>query len=58
MSPAELVKAGADLIAQLPPDVVTHAVSFLRALVNGDEEAAKRAATSAATARLFRAPVK
>ncbi len=46
------------LLAQLPPGVLGHVYDFAKALVDGDEEAAKRAATSAATERLFKAPVK
>jgi hypothetical protein len=45
------------LLAKLPAGVLGHVYDFAKALVDGDGEAAKRAATSAATERLFKAPV-
>ncbi len=59
--PTEIANAVAKiggLLAKLPPGVLGHVFDFAKALVDGDEEAAKRAATSAATERIFTAPVK
>lgn len=41
------------LISQIPPDVVPHAVEFLRGLAAGDNARAERAATLATTEQLF-----
>lgn len=48
----------AELLSKVPTGVIPHVLDFARALVDGDEEKAKRAATSAATQRIFYAPVK
>jgi hypothetical protein len=54
----EAIARIAELLGKLPPGVLGHVFDFAKALVDGDEEAAKRAATSAATQRIFSAPVK
>ncbi len=54
----EAIARIAQLLAKLPPGVIGHVFEFAKALVDGDEDAAKRAATSAATERIFTAPVK
>jgi hypothetical protein len=54
----EAVARIAGLLTKLPPGVLGHVFDFAKALVDGDEEAAKRAATSATTERIFNAPVK
>ena len=58
MSPAAvaaaLVSEGAALLTKIPPDVLVHAVSFVRALVEGDKLKASRAATSALVSRFWR----
>lgn len=46
------------LLGQLPQGTLDHVAEFVRALVNKDEDAAKRAATSAATSAIWAAPVK
>ncbi len=58
MQLSEPVARVAGLLAKLDPSTLTHVYDFAKALVDGDEEAAKRAATSAATERIFNAPVK
>ncbi len=57
MIPEAIARIG-ELLGKLPPGVIGHVFDFVKALVAGDEDAAKRAATSAATERLFHAPVK
>jgi hypothetical protein len=47
-----------DLLGKLGPSVIPHVADFVEALVNKDEDAAKRAATSAATDAIWSAPVK
>ena len=54
----EAVARVAALLTKLPPGVLAHIFDFAKALVDGDEEAAKRAATSATTERIFNAPIK
>lgn len=54
----EAIARIAELLGKLPPGVLGHVFDFTKALVDGDEEAAKRAATSATTQRIFSAPVK
>ncbi len=56
--PIAVVQEVAKLASHLPASVLGHLLDFVRALVDGDEEAAKRAATSAATERIFNAPVR
>ena len=46
-----------DLLGKLGPSVIPHVADFVEALVNKDEDAAKRAATSAATDAIWSAPV-
>lgn len=53
-----LVAEVAGFVAKIPPDVIPHVRDFVRALWEGDEDKAKRAATSALTARMFKAPVR
>lgn len=57
MSAAAILATAASLLSKLPPGVLGHVVDFIQAVFDGDEEKAKRAATSAATARIFNAPV-
>jgi hypothetical protein len=52
------IKEVAELLSKVPAGVIPHVLDFARALVDGDEEKAKRAATSAVTQRLFNAPVR
>lgn len=54
----ESVARVASLLTKLPAGVLVHVYDFAKALVDRDEEAAKRAATSAATEAIFNAPVK
>jgi len=58
MAPLGVITEVVRLLGKLPADVIPHTVAFIRALVDGDQSAAERAATSAATARMFRAPVR
>jgi hypothetical protein len=53
----EAVARIASLLTQLDTSVLAHVFAFAKALVEGDTEKAKRAATSAATERIFKAPV-
>ena len=54
--PPAVVEASAMLVKLMAkyPDVVTHVVSFVRALFEGDKLAASRAATSALVSRFWR----
>lgn len=58
MSPFAMVSKLIGFVDKLPIGTVSHIVDFVEALVNKDEDAAKRAATSAATSALWAAPVK
>jgi hypothetical protein len=58
IDPIKAVQEVAKLASHLPSGVLGHVLDFVRALVDGDQEKAKRAATSAATERIFKAPVK
>jgi hypothetical protein len=58
MNLPEAVARIAQVLTKLPPGVLGHVFDFAEALVAGDEDKAKRAATSAATERIFNAPVK
>jgi hypothetical protein len=54
----KLISETVNLLNKLPGGVLGHVYDFTTALVNGDKEAAKRAATSAITERIFNAPIK
>jgi hypothetical protein len=61
MAPLSIITKAVSLIGKLhraAPEAIPHTIAFIEALVDGDQKAAERAATSAATARIFRAPVK
>ena len=51
-----LVEEGISLLSKVPPEVIAHAVEFLRGLVDGDKARAERAATLATTEQLFERP--
>ncbi len=46
------------LLSQIPPEVIPHVIDFVRAVISGDQEAAKRAATLATTEQIFDSPKK
>jgi hypothetical protein len=52
----ELIKEGIALLSKVPPEVIPHAVEFLRGLASGDKARAERAATLATTEQLFERP--
>lgn len=58
MNIPEPVQEIAELLSKVPAGTLPHVLEFVRALVDGDQEAAKRAATSAATQQIFHAPIK
>lgn len=58
MSAFAVVSRIVELLGKLGPSVIPHVADFVEALVNKDEDAAKRAATSAATDAIWSAPVK
>ncbi len=59
MNPAALVAEGAALLSKVAtkyPDVLVHAVSFVRNIVEGNKLAASRDATNALVSRFWRRP--